>query len=227
MIPVARRLPIACVLATLLAPAAAADLTLLGDGRSDYEIVLPDRHAGDAVGRALEQTGRLLQTAFAANGAAVAVVTEARHDATRPGLFLGDTRFARDHGIDPTTFADWGYLQRAVGRDVVIVGHDHPARGETTNPRRPNWDRVGTAKAAVDFARAYLGVRFLYPVVPGYTPVGGAAAVDLLASPAIEFLPLSRIAVPSDLDVRKTPVVRLNTSHPAGGGFYDLSLIHI
>jgi D-3-phosphoglycerate dehydrogenase len=34
---------------------------------------------------------------------------------------------------------------------------------------------VGTVKAAVDFAREFLGVRFLYPDLPGYTPVSGAA----------------------------------------------------
>ncbi|MCB1088151.1 MAG: DUF4838 domain-containing protein, partial [Verrucomicrobiae bacterium] len=161
--------------------------------------------------------------AFLANGAEVPVVGEKVRNAARPAIFLGDTRFAREHGIDPATFRDWSYVQRSVGRDLILVGHDHPGRGETTNARRPNWDRVGTAKAAVDFAREYLGVRFLYPDVPAYNPVAAAAKIDLLASPAIEFLPLQTVTVPGDLDVRKTPLLRLNTAHPAGGGFYDLA----
>jgi prepilin-type N-terminal cleavage/methylation domain-containing protein len=115
-------------------------------------------------------------------------------------------------------------VHRVVGRDVIIVGHDHPARGPTTNSRRPNWDRIGTAKGVVDFARAFLGVRFLAPDIPPYTPLGRATKVDLLASPSIEYLPLESVVVPGDLNVRKTPVVRLNTAHPAGGGFYDLAL---
>ena len=220
-----RRCSIGCLLAfiALALPATAAELALLRDGKSDYEIVLPDAPQADAIGRALEQTARLLQTAFLANGAKVAVVAESRHDANRPAIFLGDTRFARDHGFDPTQLEGWSYVHRVIGRDLVIAGHDHAARGENTNPRRPNWDRAGTAKAAVDFARNFLGVRFLYPELPPYAPLANAAAVDLLASPAIEFLPLRSIVVPVDLDVRKTPVVRLNTAHPAGGGFYDLA----
>ena len=121
------------------------------------------------------------------------------------------------------SFVDWSYVHRVIGKDVIIAGHDHPAKGETENKRRPNWDRVGTAKAVVDFVRQFMGVRFLYPEIPPYTPVSAAAKIDLLASPAIEFLPMKTIAVPADLNVQKTPVLRLNTAHPAGGGFYDLA----
>ena len=82
---------------------------------------------------------------------------------------------------------------------------------------------VGTAKAATDFVRQYAGVRFLYPDIAPYNPVAAAANVDLPSSPAIEFLPMATIAVPAGLNTSKTPVLRLNTAHPAGGGFYDLA----
>jgi hypothetical protein len=82
---------------------------------------------------------------------------------------------------------------------------------------------VGTAKAAVDFARQFMGVRFLYPDLPGYTPVSGAAKIDLLASPAIEFLPMKTMTVPESLNVTTTPLLRVNTAHPAGASFYDLA----
>ena len=114
----------------------------------------------------------------------------------RPALLLGNTRFAQNNGIDVTKLRDWSYVHRVIGKDVIIAGHDHPAQGQTENTRRPNWDRVGTAKAAVDFARQFMGVRFLYPDLPGYTPVSGAAKIDLLASPAIEFLPMKTMTVP-------------------------------
>lgn len=68
-----------------------------------------------------------------------------------------------------------------------------------------------------------MGVRFLYPEIAPYNPVGAAAKVDLLASPAIEFLPMATISVPGDLPVEKTPLLRVNTAHPAGGSFYDLA----
>ena len=122
-----------------------------------------------------------------------------------------------------TKLRDWSYVLRVVGKDVIIAGHDHAAKAPTADRRRPNWDRVGTAKAAVDFARQFLGVRFLYPELPGYTPVSGAARIDLRNSPAIEFLPMKTITVLDSLDVTVTPLMRVNSSHPAGGSFYDLA----
>ncbi|MBM4048324.1 MAG: DUF4838 domain-containing protein, partial [Planctomycetes bacterium] len=53
--------------------------------------------------------------------------------------------------------------------------------------------------------------------------VRAAEKVDLLNSPAIEFLKTPVIAVPADLRVQKTPFIRFNTAHPSGGSFYDLA----
>lgn len=211
---------------SLLAPAVpanAAELTLLREGKSDYQIVLPDEQPTAELAECLRQTARLVQTAFLASGAQVPVVAEATRDPAKPSLYLGHTEFARRQGVDVAKLRDWSYVQQVVGRDVIIAGHDHPARGETENPRRPNWDRVGTAKAAADFARQFMGVRFLYPEIAPYHAVSAAAKIDLLASPAIEFLPLQTMSLPADWSLRKTPLLRLNTSHPAGGSFYDLA----
>ncbi|MCU0875946.1 MAG: hypothetical protein MUE50_26765, partial [Pirellulaceae bacterium] len=126
-------------------PADAADVVLLRDGQSNYQIVVPDAQATPALSECLDQTARLVQTAFQANGAEVGVVRESARDAAKPSLFLGNTQFARQQGLDVTQLRDWSYVHRVVGNDVILAGHDHPARGETDNPRRPNWDRVGTA----------------------------------------------------------------------------------
>ena len=134
----------------------AADLILLADQKSDYQIVLPDKQPTEALRECLVQTARLVQTAFLANGVEVAVVGESQRDTAKPALFLGDTAFTRSQGIEVTKLRDWSYVHRVVGRDIIVAGHDHPARGETVNPRRPNWDRVGTAKAVADFARQHL-----------------------------------------------------------------------
>ncbi|HRA87596.1 MAG TPA: hypothetical protein PK992_06000, partial [Planctomycetaceae bacterium] len=155
--------------------ALAADVVLLYDGKSDYQIVVPDKLPTLALTECLNQTARLVQTAFKANGADVSIVSESARDAAKPSLFLGNTQFAQQQGVDLAKLPDWSYVHRVVDQDVIIAGNDHPARGETENPRRPNWDRVGTAKAAVDFARQFMGVRFLYPDIPPYTPVSGAA----------------------------------------------------
>jgi hypothetical protein len=201
----------------------AADLSLLSEGKSDYQIVVPDSLETPTLTECLNQTARLVQTTFAASGVEVAVVPESHRDATKPALLLGNTRFAKQHGVDVTKLRDWSYVHRVSGRDIIIAGHDHAPQAPTADPRRPNWDRVGTAKAAVDFLREFMGVRFLYPELPGYTPVSGAARIDLRNSPAIEFLPMKSITVPDSLDVTKTPLLRVNSSHPAGGSFYDLA----
>ncbi len=201
----------------------AADLVLLDGGKSDYQIIVPDKQETQAMTDCLNQTARLLQTAFQANGAEVAVVPESLRDAAKPALILGNTQFAKKNGLDVTKLRDWTFVHRAVGRDIIIAGHDHPSKAPTDNSRRPNWDRVGTAKAAVDFARQFLGVRFLYPELGGYTAVSGAAKIDLLATPAIEFVALKLFTVPESLNVTTTPLLRVNTAHPAGASFYDLA----
>jgi len=201
----------------------AADLVLAANGQSEYQIVVPDQDPGSAVNECLNQTARLLQTVFQANGCEVPVVPETTRDPAKPAICLGDTAAARAAGGNVAQLVHWSYVQRVIGKDVILAGHDHPAKGEAENKRRPNWDRVGTAKAVADFVRQFMGVRFLYPEIAPYNPVSVAAKIDLLASPAIEFLPLETIAVPPDLNVQKTPVLRLNTAHPAGGGFYDLA----
>lgn len=206
-----------------LTVANAADLTLLDAGKTDYEIVLPDAAPTPAIDASLQQTARLLQTAFLANKAEIVIVREKERDGSKPALILGNTAFAQKNGVEVSKLRDWSYVQRVVGRDVILAGNDQASKAKVENARRPNWDRVGTAKAAVDFAREFLGVRFLYPDLPGYTPVSGAAKIDLMASPAIEFLPMKTITVPDTLNVTKTPLLRVNSAHPAGGSFYDLA----
>ena len=216
-------IPVAFALLLSAVSVSAADVVLLNSNKSDYQIVLPDQLPTPGLSECLKQTARLVESAFKANGAEVSIIAESERDPAKPSLFLGNTRFAKQQGIDVSKLRDWSYVHRVVGMNVILAGNDHPVRAETENSRRPNWDRVGTAKAVVDFVRQYMGVRFLYPEVPPYTPVSGAAKVDLLASPAVEFLPQKAMQVPADLNVTKIPVLRVNTSHPAGGGFYDLA----
>jgi hypothetical protein len=212
-------------LCTLTLPAFAADLVLLSEKKSEYQIVVPEKVATAELGECLNQTARLLQTAFKANGVEVAVVTEGKRDAARPGIYLGDTEFARRNGVEAAKLDGWSYVQSVVGRDLVIAGHDQasPVKAEQRGKRDVAWNFVGTAKGAADFARLFMGVRFLYPDLASYSQVSAAAKLDLLASPAIEFLPLKTMAVPGDWKVQKTPWLRINTAHPAGASFYDLA----
>jgi hypothetical protein len=206
---------------------AAEPLVLAADGKSEYRIVIPDAATADSsvVDEGLQQTARLLSVAFEANGYDVAVERESEHDAETSAIFLGNTAFARNQGVDVTSFVGWQYVQRVVGENLILAGHDHASPDkEEAQSRRPKWDRVGTAKAVVDFLREHVGTRFLYQDISPYRSLTTASQIDLLASPAIEFLPLKAITVPGDLKVTKTPLLRFNTGHPAGGSFGDVAL---
>ena len=201
--------------------AAAAELVLAAEGKSDYQIVLPDAAPTPALADGLQQTARLLQTAFQANSFTLPIVSEAKRDATKPAIFLGNTAFARKLGVDVAKFRGWTYVLRVTGRDLVIAGREQAAPG--TGARKSEWDRIGTAKGVTDFLRQYLGVRFLYPDLGPRQPVNGLAKVDLLASPAFEFLPTVKVVVPADLNVQKTPVFDSWTGYPPRGSFYDIA----
>lgn len=92
---------------------------------------------------------------------------EKGRDAAKPVLMLGNTALARNNGVEVTKLRDWSYVQRVIGKDVILAGNDKASKAKVENARRPNWDRVGTAKAAVDFALEFIDVRFLYPELPG------------------------------------------------------------
>jgi len=215
----------AALIALAVPASSAAELILARDGKSDYQIVVPDASPSPEVGECLIQTARLVQTAFKANGVDLPVVPEAKRDPARPCLYLGNTAFARANRVEVGQLEGWGYVHKVIGRDVIIAGHDHPApdQGKDKSARGPSWARIGTAKGVADFLRQYVGTRFLYPDLAPWTSIAGAATVDLLASPAFEFLPTPLIAVPADLDIRKTPPIEFNTGFPGRGSFYDIA----
>ena len=124
-----RRTPIglACLLLATLTALSAADLTLMQKGQSPYQIVLPDEAPSPRIKEALQQTARLMQTAFAANGCEIKVVEESKREAAKPALFLGNTQFARQHDFVAASLRDWSYVHRAVGEDIIIAGNDAPA----------------------------------------------------------------------------------------------------
>jgi len=202
----------------------AADLVLAQEGKTDYQIVIPDQLATPALTDSLRQIGRLVQTAFQANGVETAVVTESQRDKSKPGIYLGNTAFAKANGVDVAKIRNWGYVHRVVGRDLIVTGRDVPSpETNSKDTRRPVFDRIGTAKGVADFLREYMGVRFLYPDLAPYTQVGKADKIDLLNTPAIEFMKTTVVAVPSDLNKQHTPPIDWHTAHPAGASFYDIA----
>jgi len=118
--------------------------------------------------------------------------------------------------VGATSRRSWGETS-----SLRAANRRQPDKG--TGPRNAGWDRIGTAKGVVDFLRQYVGTRFLYPDLGPYAAISGAAKVDILNSPAFEFLKTPRIAVPADLNVTKTPLIEFHITYPPRGSFYDIA----
>ncbi len=200
----------------------AGELTIAENTQCDYQIVVPDKYPAPEVGEWLEKTALLVQNAFKANGFDLPIVKEGANTPARPAIYLGDTAFARAHGVDVSKFKDWTYVQKVVGKDLVIAGNDQADTFKSD--RYGTLCRLGTVKGTTDFLRQFVGTRFLWPGPKRTTKVatGGAAA----SSPdpnGIEFLKTAKIAVPSDLNLVKTPQLLSNADFPRES-FYDISL---
>ena len=86
--------------------AAAADLTLLDAGKTDYQIVLPDAAPTPAIDASLQQT------AFLVNKAEIAILREKGRDAAKPALILEKTVLAQKSGVEVMKLRDWSYASR-------------------------------------------------------------------------------------------------------------------
>jgi tetratricopeptide (TPR) repeat protein len=206
------------------AAAASGHLVLAANGKSEYQIILPDSFPNSNIGAWLNHTAQLIRDAFLTNGFDVPVVAEGKRDNAKPGIYLGGTEFARANGVDTKKFTGWGYVHKVIGRDVIIAGADRPSSVRQDPAQRSMlWDRVGTVKGAADFLRQYMGVRFLYPDLPGWATLPTNKVVSLLDSPCVEFLKTPVMSVPDKLDASKTPVLEYNIGYPQRAGFYDIA----
>ncbi len=124
------------------APAAAAELNLSLDGKSDYAIVLP----GEATPVERTAAGELQAYLAEITGATLPIIKESEAAQTAARIVLGDSPLTRKllPAVDPASLAPDGIVIRTVGRDLVLVGH----------PRR------GTLYAVYTFLEDTLGVRW-------------------------------------------------------------------
>ncbi len=176
--------------------AGGGQMILAAEGKTEYQIVLPDTFPHARLELLLRDTAALMQRTFATNGFAIAVVAESERDSSRPSIFLGDTAFARAQGIVLDTLEGWAYVHKLVGRDLIIAGIDrwlpYPDGDEYSLYQRRLGARLGTTKGVTDFLYHYAGVRFLSP----YGDTG------------IAFLHTPTITVPNTLDCRIEPKLR-------------------
>lgn len=198
-----------------------ASLHIIADkGASEYQIVLPDTYPTPSIAADMQAVARLVQTAFRAQGVQLPIVAESARNRAQPSIYLGETAFAKSHGIK---CSGWTYVHRAVGRDLIIIGKDEPGPHPEKSTMGSGFPRIGSAKAVVDFLHRYVGTRFLFPEQGGFQPLANTSKLDLLNSPTLEFLPTPRIAVPPNLDVKVTPPLDYDISWPPTMSFYHLA----
>ena len=101
-----------------------AELVLAENGKTDYQIVLPDKGKEEIVDNWLFAAAKLMQVAFEKNGFKIDVVQEDAKAKDKPGIYLGATGFAKENGINVEQHDDWTYYHKAVGRDLIIAGND-------------------------------------------------------------------------------------------------------
>ena len=202
----------AIVLLTTLS-AWSKELVIAKDGKSNYQIVLASKMPNKQISNRLKQVARLIQNAFKTNGCDLAIVNEKSRKPSMPGIYLGNTAFARANGVNVKQLKDWSYIHKVVGKNLIIAGRDEPspAKEKNINPnKRPNY-RIGTEKGVADFLRQYGGVRFLYPS-------NGPDDRN-----AIEFGKCSSIQVPANLNIVKKPMLIVNYSGKRDNSHYHIA----
>lgn len=182
------------------------DLILGFRGKSKYQIVIPDKTANAAAEEAVKLSADLLKAAFAANNIDLQVNRESKMDKTKPGIYVGPTKFATENGVDINTLSGWTYIHKAVGKNIIIAGNDQPDRHigvRKHTPKNKAYPRLATLFGAIEFAYRHMGARILSPS----------------ASLGVEYVPMSIIHVPNDLDMKKAPF-RSEHEGGAAGGFW-------
>lgn len=205
----------------------AADLVIAENGSSLYQIVIPDQAVDEVVGTWLSATAQLMQTAFSRNGVEVPVVRESARIPDKPGIYLGATDFAKKNQIELQT-NDWTYVWKVVGQDLVIVGSDRMDEGVGAQKGSDGtlYALLGTVKGSVDFMREYLGVRFLFNTRESLnvSQSRGGDESHSIDTRSIGFVPVQRVVVPSDLELRKTaPLQARTTGRKRASNFFSIA----
>jgi len=178
--------------------AAAAEITLIENGKSDYVVVTPDKPDPS---RRVGQAGDLLRTVLEkATGAKLPVFAESKAPKDKPAIYLGMTEAARKAGLPLDRVTGWATLKQVRGRDVFLVGVDDTAGIKGVDQHQ----YLGTLKAVTSFLEDEVGARFLAPGPNG------------LCVPRLD-----RLAVRADLAAVRQPVFAYVTGRRTGDNAYN------
>jgi len=145
-------------------------LPLLVDSKNQTVIVIPE-HAGNVVRFAGAELQKFLQQSF---GQTVPVVSSP--DAEKTSIILGENDYSREAGIDLAKLPRDGFIIKAVGRNIFIVGKDDDRVDVERNMKSGVWGQLferATLFGVYDFLERMIGIKFYFPgeigtVVPEY-----------------------------------------------------------
>lgn len=186
------KLLVCCALSTCALNAASMDL--VSNGKSDYRIVVPAKMKNENLERFAKLSAELLQSCVKeSTGVDLSIMAEDERGMEGPAIFVGDTEFAKKAGVRLKDLEGWNYREKAVGRNIILAGNDHPdVPGEKS--RRYDKYVLGTLKAVTSFLKRELDVKFLLPGPNG-----------------IEVPKRDAIVVDDQLDVIGEPFLKINT----------------
>jgi hypothetical protein len=171
----------------------AEKLLLAKDGKSDYQIVIPSESKNKNVEGFVKVAAKLLQDCVMdSTEAKLPIVKEDKRDKNKPGIFLGNTRFANNQGIFPNKLKGWTYQEKAVGKNIILAGND---RSDVPGEKSKHYSKyiIGTLKAVTSFLKKNAGVKFLFPGPNG-----------------IEAPKHASMFADAGLNIKRTPLLKVN-----------------
>ncbi len=180
------------IMYVMMTTAFAGDIILGVNGRTKHQIIVPDKYENPVSQQSVETSAKLIQDAFAANSIKLDIVKESGKNKAKHGIYLGKTKFAKEHGVDISRLKNWQNIHKAVGKNVIIAGNDipNPVTDDRTGSNRKKipYPYLVTLHSTAEFLYRYAGARFLKPDPDG-----------------IEFISLAAISVPDDLNKTSEP----------------------
>lgn len=178
-------------------------LDLVKNGKSAYQIVIPDKTSDKVLDGFIIKAAKMLQSCVKeSTGAELPVLNESKIDKSKPGIFIGKTKFAESHGIDFSKLKPWEHMIKVFGKNVAIAGKD---KASPRKSKHYTAYMLGSVKGVIVFLERFAGSRFL---IPG--PNGIAAPKR------------SVISLPSDFSCDIAPRQLYNTGR-SSNMFYDLA----
>ena len=136
----------------------AAEVILGVNGRTKHQIVIPDSFANKVAEESVSRAAKLMKEVLAASRISMDIVKESQIDRKKNQIYLGPTKFAKQHGVDVSKLEHWQCVWKNAGKHLIIAGNDRPCL--TGRKKAPY---LATLFGVCEFLYRHAGARFLKP----------------------------------------------------------------